>query len=103
MTTRHTTMVVGPTGGGKSVVIQTLAKAQTALDFRTKMNIINPKAQTVLELYGVLDPATRDWTDGLLSNLFRHANNDKFENDRERRYVVDFFPCVFKLMRSSQI
>ena len=29
MMTRHTTMVVGPTGGGKSVVIRTLAEAQT--------------------------------------------------------------------------
>ena len=29
MLTRHTTMVVGPTGGGKSVVINTLAQAQT--------------------------------------------------------------------------
>jgi len=27
--TRHTTMVVGPTGGGKSVVINTLAQSQT--------------------------------------------------------------------------
>lgn len=29
MMTRHTTMVVGPTGGGKSVVIKTLAESQT--------------------------------------------------------------------------
>ena len=29
MLTRHTTMIVGPTGGGKSVVINTLAQAQT--------------------------------------------------------------------------
>ena len=29
MLTRHTVMVVGPTGGGKSVVINTLAQAQT--------------------------------------------------------------------------
>lgn len=29
MMTRHTTMVVGPTGGGKSVVIGTLCQAQT--------------------------------------------------------------------------
>lgn len=29
MMTRHTTMVVGPTGGGKSVVINTLCQAQT--------------------------------------------------------------------------
>ena len=31
MLTRHTTMIVGPTGGGKSVVINTLAQAQTRL------------------------------------------------------------------------
>ena len=29
MLTRHTTMIVGPTGGGKSVVINTLAQSQT--------------------------------------------------------------------------
>lgn len=29
MMTRHTTMIVGPTGGGKSVVISTLCQAQT--------------------------------------------------------------------------
>lgn len=29
MMTRHTSMVVGPTGGGKSVVISTLCQAQT--------------------------------------------------------------------------
>ena len=88
MMTRHTTMVVGPTGGGKSVVIQTMSKAQTKLDYKTKLTIINPKAQTVPELYGVLDPNTRDWTDGLLSSLFRRDNNTAFENNRERRYIV---------------
>lgn len=29
MLTRHTTMIVGPTGGGKSVVINTLCQSQT--------------------------------------------------------------------------
>lgn len=29
MMTRHTTMIVGPTGGGKSVVISTLCQAQS--------------------------------------------------------------------------
>ena len=86
MMTRHTSMVVGPTGGGKSVVIQVLADAQTLLDYKTKLFIINPKAQTVLELYGELDPHTRDWTDGLLSNIFRRMNNTPFENERERRF-----------------
>lgn len=43
MMTRHSTMVVGPTGGGKSVVIQTLVKAQTHLGLPTKMFTLNPK------------------------------------------------------------
>jgi DNA repair ATPase RecN len=40
MLTRHTTMVVGNTGGGKSVVIDTLAQAQTKLDLVTKRCVI---------------------------------------------------------------
>jgi dynein heavy chain, axonemal len=74
MITRHTTMVVGQTGGGKSVIINTLARAQTSLGKSTKLHVINPKAIRVSELYGVLDPETRDWTDGLLSSLFREVN-----------------------------
>jgi dynein heavy chain len=69
--TRHTVMVVGQTGGGKSVILNTLAHAQTAMGRRTTLHVLNPKAITVAELYGVLDKDTRDWTDGLLSNMFR--------------------------------
>ena len=36
-------MVVGPTGGGKTVVIETLCKAQTYLEKPTKLYILNPK------------------------------------------------------------
>ena len=39
MLTRHTTMVVGPTGGGKSVVIHTLCQAQTKYDEPTHMHV----------------------------------------------------------------
>jgi dynein heavy chain len=87
MLTRHTSMVVGPTGGGKSVVIDTLAKAQTKLGITTKLYILNAKAVSVAELYGVLDPVTRDWTDGLLSNIFREVNKPIGEK-KERKYIV---------------
>uniref|UniRef100_A0A8C4WLB8 Dynein axonemal heavy chain 10 n=1 Tax=Gopherus evgoodei TaxID=1825980 RepID=A0A8C4WLB8_9SAUR len=86
MLTRHTTMVVGPTGGGKSVVINTLCQAQTRLGLVTKVYILNPKAMSVIELYGILDPTTRDWTDGVLSNIFREIN--KPTDKKERRYIL---------------
>ena len=41
--TRHTVMVVGQTGGGKSVILQTLARSQTKMGKRTTMNVLNPK------------------------------------------------------------
>lgn len=75
MGTRHTTMVVGPTGAGKSVVINTLASAlKEETGIPTKFDVINPKMVTLNELYGVLDPDSRDWTDGLLSKIFKEAN-----------------------------
>ena len=36
----------------------------------------------------MLDPATRDWTDGLLSNIFRDMNKPVPEGKDERRYIV---------------
>ncbi|XP_021268215.1 dynein heavy chain 10, axonemal isoform X2 [Numida meleagris] len=86
MLTRHTTMVVGPTGGGKSVVINALCQAQNKLGLLTKLYTLNPKAMSVIELYGILDPTTRDWTDGVLSNIFREINRPT--DKKERRYIL---------------
>ncbi|XP_014779882.1 dynein axonemal heavy chain 10 isoform X2 [Octopus bimaculoides] len=86
MMTRHTTMVVGPTGGGKSVVIKALVNAQTRLGLPTKLFVINPKDRSVIDLYGILDTSTRDWTDGLLSNIFRDIN--KVSEKKERKYIL---------------
>lgn len=92
MRTRHTTMVIGPTGGGKTVMIEALCGAQTSRGFPTKLITMNPKDRSVIELYGVLDPATSDWTDGLLSRLFREANR---VNDTK----VCHFPFKLRLFR----
>uniref|UniRef100_A0AAV2KWR9 AAA+ ATPase domain-containing protein n=1 Tax=Knipowitschia caucasica TaxID=637954 RepID=A0AAV2KWR9_KNICA len=86
MMTRHTSMVVGPTGGGKSVVISTLCQAQSRLGLLTKLYPLNPKAMSVIELYGILDADTRDWTDGILSNIFRDINRPT--DKKERRYIL---------------
>ncbi|CDJ69901.1 hypothetical protein ENH_00076170 [Eimeria necatrix] len=61
METRHSTMVVGTTGGGKTVIIETLAAAhKAAFDEVVKILPINPKAQGTDELYGVLGRVYRN-------------------------------------------
>jgi dynein heavy chain len=61
-------MIVGPTGGGKTVVLDTLKAARLKAEgVVVKYYVINPKAQPLNELYGVMDPVTRDWTDGTIS------------------------------------
>ncbi|MCL4419562.1 AAA family ATPase, partial [Patescibacteria group bacterium] len=87
---RHTTMIVGPTGGGKSLVLETLKNARLISEnVVVKMFVLNPKAQPLNELYGEMDPATRDWTDGILSKLFRELN-DRLPpgKENEMRWIV---------------
>ena len=50
---------------------------------------LNPKAQTVNELYGTMDPVTRDWTDGIYSKLFRSTNEPlPLGRENEMRWIV---------------
>ena len=83
MATRHTTMVVGPTGSGKSSVIEILRKVENATIY-----CINPKSITVSELYGEMNPQTREWTDGLLSKTFRIANEKPQSGKEEPRWIL---------------
>ncbi|CAL6054637.1 Dynein_heavy chain [Hexamita inflata] len=75
LSSRHSVMLVGPTGGGKSVIRDAYCKANGLLGTPTNVTVINPKAQTVNELYGVLNLDTREWQDGLLSKTFRTLND----------------------------
>ena len=90
MQTRHTTMVVGPTGGGKSTIIMALKNGYQGVtpDLKVNIDIINSKSITVRELYGELEPTTRDWTDGLLSKLFREMNMPLPEGKQEKRWIL---------------
>ncbi|KAF5287317.1 hypothetical protein FQR65_LT02190 [Abscondita terminalis] len=82
MLVRWGVMLVGPTGGGKSSILNTLKYALEKMhedeipgsEFApVRTYTMNPKAVTAGELYGEVNPFTLEWRDGLMGIMVRTA------------------------------
>lgn len=74
---RHSIMLLGPAGCGKTTVWQTLADCHNYMESKAKTvyETVNPKSVTSDELYGFMT-LSRDWKDGVLSILMRNMSKN---------------------------
>lgn len=72
---RHSVFVIGAAGTGKSQVIKTLNKTYQNQKKKPHLMDMNPKAVTADELFGYINPSTREWRDGLFSVAMRDLAN----------------------------
>ena len=67
---RHSVFIIGNAGTGKSMVWKTLMKTYQNLKQKPIATDLNPKAVTNDELFGIINPSTREWKDGMFFNLY---------------------------------
>ncbi|XP_022909837.1 dynein beta chain, ciliary-like [Onthophagus taurus] len=72
---RHSVFIIGFAGTGKTMVWKTLNRTYFNQKRKPFYNDLNPKAVTNDELFGVINPATREWKDGLFSVIMRDQVN----------------------------
>ncbi|PSN46658.1 Dynein beta chain [Blattella germanica] len=72
---RHSVFVVGNAGTGKTQVWKTLFRTYQNMKRKPVYNDLNPKAVTNDELFGIINPNTREWKDGLFSVIMRDQAN----------------------------
>ncbi|XP_065167911.1 dynein heavy chain, cytoplasmic isoform X2 [Atheta coriaria] len=85
----HGLMMVGPSGSGKSSAWHVLLKALERFEgIEGVAHVIDPKAISKEALYGVLDPNTREWTDGLFTHILRKIIDNVRGEINKRQWII---------------
>jgi dynein heavy chain len=79
---RHGLMVIGASGGGKSLMFEVLMAALSKMrSVSYRCLKYNPKAVRAQELYGEVDPLSGEWTTGVFAAIWTKSNqrSNKFD------------------------
>jgi dynein heavy chain len=84
---RHSVFIVGNAGTGKSQIWKALIRTYQNQKKKPTAIDLNPKAVTNDELFGIINPTTREWKDGLFSVIMRDLAN--MASDGPKWIVLD--------------
>ena len=84
---RHSVFIVGNAGTGKSQIWKGLSRTYYNQKKKPMTVDLNPKAVTNDELFGIINPTTREWKDGLFSVIMRDLAN--MTSDGPKWIVLD--------------
>ncbi|KAI8812367.1 dynein heavy chain and region D6 of dynein motor-domain-containing protein [Cladochytrium replicatum] len=68
---RHCVFIIGNAGTGKSQIWKMLAKTYNSTGRKCVYADLDPKAVNTDDLFGCINPSTREWKDGLFSSVMR--------------------------------
>jgi len=97
MVVRHGFMIVGLPFSGKSSAWKVLGETLGLLHERFPSDprwskvipiLTNPKSITMGQLYGMFDPVSHEWTDGVLAINYRNAATNKVGSPEDRKWIL---------------
>eukprot|EP01065_Artemidia_motanka_P046736 TRINITY_DN7156_c0_g1_i1.p1 TRINITY_DN7156_c0_g1~~TRINITY_DN7156_c0_g1_i1.p1 ORF type:complete len:4841 (+),score=1881.44 TRINITY_DN7156_c0_g1_i1:123-14645(+) len=87
----HGLMLVGPSCSGKTTAWSTLLLAMSRLYKKEGVAyVMDPKAVSKAELYGAMDPTTREWTDGIFTATLRRIVDNTSGDDHKKIHWIIF-------------
>jgi dynein heavy chain 1 len=85
----HGVMMVGPSGSGKTQAWKVLLEALARIEeVKGEAYVIDPKAISKEQLYGSLDPTTREWSDGIFTHLLRKIIDNVRGESLKRHWIL---------------
>lgn len=86
---QHGLMMVGPSASGKTAAWRILLAALERLEGVEGVSyVIDPKAISKDQLYGTLDPTTREWNDGLFTHILRKIVDNIRGESHKRHWII---------------
>lgn len=83
-------IILGSSGSGKTIMLHSLIKAISAIsESEYAIHTIDAKVLSKNVIYGYLNYATNNWTDGIITRIIRNSNTSDSKQDKNIWIIFD--------------